>query len=210
MTSNAYLQAEGWKSLVGPEAAKTIADIVGPILTAPFTPREKMEGAEKILERALAGLGIQHAGIVTASSSDPGPFIDELTADAKRFIALRPHDLLARAIAWRFGTQLDEILDARFGPLLADAAHNGLTKGLRGRLWLELVRRPSTDGRNLDGALGQMTMQVRWSAVTYLAGFQAFKVDAAVPWLRSLIELIRLGNIPIGRLGSGAFLMVVA
>jgi len=205
-----YTHAEGWKNLVGAEAAKAVAEVVAPIMSSPFTPREPMDGAETILERALAGLGIEHAGIVMASASDPGPFMAGLSPEAKRFIELRPNDTLARAIAWRFGTQLDEILDAKLGSLLMDATGNDRANGLRGRLWLELVRVPSKDGRNQDGELGRMAMQVRWSAASYLAGFRAFGVTAAVPMLRSLVELIRLGNIPVGRLASGAFLMVVA
>lgn len=207
--TNASLQQDGWVSAVGAGAAKAVTDAVGPIATSPFSPRARSRGAEKALEHALRTLNLPYAGIVTAKTSDPEAFMAGMTKDARRFAELRPNDMLARAIAWRFGTPLDEDLDARLAPLLRDAAGNEWAKRLRGRLWLELVRRPSTDGRNRDGELGMMALQVRWAAASYLAGYAALGETAAVvPALRTILELIKLGNIPMGRLASGAFLMV--
>ncbi|HTM68882.1 MAG TPA: hypothetical protein VL426_06320 [Candidatus Binatia bacterium] len=209
MTSNAILQRQSWEITVGREAAATVAETVALIAAAPFTPRAPVGGAKRILEHALDTLAVPHAGIVTASVSDPEPFFAGMSKEARRFIELRPHDMLARAISWRFGTPFDEELEARLGPLLQDAAGNERARSLRGRLWLELVRKPSKDGRNRDGELGMMIMQVRWAAASFLAGYAALGETAAVtPALRTVLELIKLGNAPLGRLVSGAFLMV--
>ena len=211
MTTNASLQLQAWTNAVGAEAAQAVADVVVPLATSPFTPKPLAGCAAKALERALALLGMPPAPIATASVSDPGRFAAGLPPNGRHFAELRPHDLLARAIFWRMATPFDEELDARLGPILREAAGDEWSKRLRGRLWLDLVRRPSQDGRNRDGELGMMIMQVRWAAASFLAGYASLGETAAVvPALRLVLELIRLGNVPVGRLASGEFLVVTA
>ena len=209
MIPTAHSRTEKWRNVVGEGAMQAVDEVVSPVISAPFSPGPPIAGMEKIVAAALDRLGVAHAGIVTVSASSPEPFIADLPDEARKFFAIRPKEALARAISWRMTERLDETIDSLLRAPLENVLGADVSTRLRGRTWLELVRLPSKDGRNRNGELGLMTLHVRCAAAVYCAGFAAAGVAGRLPPLRTVLELIRLGNVPLGTLETGQFLILV-
>lgn len=210
MHNSALAREDAWMQIVGPLAARPVMDAMAPLIGDSVQLRREVPGLARIVGPALDALGIAYDGIRTVAESSPGEFLRELTDDAQRFIALRPNDTLARAINWRFGTQLDELVTTALSDALAaEVDQDRLTK-LKARLWIEIFRRPNTDARNGLGELGGMILQVRYAVAYHLAAFVMARRVERLPPLRTLLELIRSGNVPVGKLQDGSILVVTS
>lgn len=201
---------ERWRGIVDESAVKAVADTVRQVANAPFVPGPKIAGMERILAPALDALSIDRRGIATVAAHEQASFIGTLSEEARRYFASRPKDAFARAISWRLRAALDELLDDRLRTALEAALGAERAKRLRGRTWLELVRLPYKDPRNGGGELALMALQSRWAAVSYAAGFAAAGGSDRLPALRALAELVTLGNVPVGIIDTGEFLVVTA
>lgn len=209
MIATAHFRTEKWRNVVGEKAMQAVAEAVSPVIGATFSPGPPITGMDRIVAAALDALGVARTAIITMSASAPGSFLTALPDAAQRFFAIRPKEVVARAIAWRMRVPFDETLDALLRVPLTDALGAEDAARLRARMWLELVRLPSKDGRNRHGELGVAILQARWAVATYNAGFAGAGVAERLPPLRAILELIRLGNIPLGTLETGEFLVLV-
>lgn len=205
-----FAREDAWMQIVGPLAARPVMETMAPVIGDSVTLRPAIPGLAKIVGSALDSLGIAYAGIRTVAESAPGAFLRELSDDARRFISLRPNDELARAINWRFGVQLDELVGNALARAMATEVDQERAVRLKGRLWIEIFRRPNTDARNGLGELGGMILQVRYSVAYHLAAFVMARRDERQRPLRTLLELIRSGNVPVGKLQDGSILVVTA
>lgn len=210
MDNSAFAREDAWMQIVGPLAARPVMETVSPLIGDSVLLRREVPGLARIVGPALEALGIAHEGVRTVAESSPGEFLRELSDDARRFVALRPNDTLARAICWRFGTQLDELVDTALADAIATEVDRDRAAKLKARLWIEIFRRPNTDARNGLGELGGMILQVRFALAFHLAAFVMAKRTERQRPLRTLLELIRSGNVPVGKLQDGSVLVVTS
>lgn len=210
MYNSALEREDAWMQIVGPLAARPVMDAMAPLIGDSVRLRREIPGLARIVGPTLDALGIPYAGIRTVAESSPREFLRELSEDALRFISLRPNDMLARAINWRFGTQFDELLNDALGAAMASEVDPARLARLKGRLWIEIFRRPNTDARNGLGELGGMILQVRYAVAYHLAAFVMARRTDRQPPLRTLLELIRSGNVPVGKLQDGTVIVVTS
>lgn len=210
MHDTAFAKEDAWMQIVGPLSARLVMDTVSPVIGDSVSLRPEAPGLARIVAPALEELGIAHGGIRILSESAPGEFLRELPENARRFAALRPNDELARAIDWRLDVRLDELLDRALSPVMAVEVDRERAARLKGRLWIEIFRRPNTDARNGLGELGGMILQSRFAVAYHLAAFVMARRVQRQPPLRTLLGLIRAGNVPLGTLQDGTFLVVTS